>query len=99
MTMTTNINVLLSDGYPVTQTFYDSLRQQVEEALPAMERDARYTLEMLCGATYWDQFSRGERRIAGRCMSCMVERKLLPLCVADTKHEYPKYYQLEWNNG
>ena len=93
--MTTNINVLLSDGYPVTKTFYDNVRHQVEASLPALERDARYTLEMLCRATYWDQLSLGERRIAGRCMSDMVERKLLPLRVAKTRHEYPKYYQLE----
>lgn len=92
---TINTSVLLSDGYQVTKTFYDNVRKQVEASLPAMERDARYTLKMLCGATYWDQLGRGERRTAGRCMSDMVENKLLPLRVAETKHEYPKYYQLE----
>jgi len=90
-----NINVLLSDGYSVTKTFYDSVRQQVEDALPALERDVRYTLEMLCDKEFWRRLSDGDRRTAGRCMSDMVEKKLLPLRVAKTKHEYPKYYELE----
>lgn len=95
MTMTTNINVLLYDGYTVTKIFYDSIRQQVEASIPALERDARYTLEMLSDKEFWGPLSDGERRTAGRCMSDMVERKILPLRVAETKHEYPKYYQLE----
>lgn len=93
--MMTNISVLLSDGYPVAQVFYDSIRQQVEAALPALERDAQYTLEMLCCKEFWGKLSDGDRRTAGRCMSDMVKQKLLPLRVADTEHEYPKYYQLE----
>lgn len=79
----------------VMQTLYDSVRKRVENALPAMEQNERYTLEMLCGQDFWELLSDGERRTAGRCMSDMVERKLLPLRVAETKHEYPKYYQLE----
>ena len=82
-------------SYHVPTAFYESVRSEVEESLPGMEPDQRYTLAMLCSQEFWHQLSDGDRRKAGICMSDLVAKSLLPLCVAETRHEYPKYYRLK----
>ena len=93
----TTIYLILYDGhelYTVPAAFYSVVRNQVAEIIPAVERDVKYTLEMLCGEAFWKQLTDGEKRMAGRCMAQMIAKGLLPLRFAETKHEYPKRYQL-----
>lgn len=87
--------VPLQDGYTASRAFHESIRLQVEEVLPALQRDARYTLKTLCGNEFWNRLSPGERRMAGRCMAHIVVTGLLPLNFADSRHEYPKWYELK----
>lgn len=90
-------HIMLFDGhnvYTASAAFYTTIRLQVEEVIPAMERGVKYTLEMLCGDAFWRTLSDGEKRMAGRCMAHMVANKRLPLCFTDSKHEYPKWYRL-----
>lgn len=75
--------------------FYEAILHEVEESLPGMEPDQKYTLAMLCGKEFWNQLTNGDRRRAGIFMSEIVAKNLLPLCVADSRHEYPKYYRLK----
>jgi hypothetical protein len=89
--------IMLYDGdnvYTASAAFYTAVRLQVEEVIPGMERGVKYTLEMLCGDAFWRTLSDGEKRMAGRCMAHMVVNKRLPLCFAESKHEYPKWYEL-----
>lgn len=90
-----NTNVILLGGYTAPQAFYNSVRQQVEEALPALECDKSYTLEMLCGKAFWDQLDTGEPLMAGRCMTYMVKNNLLPLIFVDKTSANAKLYQLQ----
>ncbi len=85
---------ILYDGYTVPNTLYTKVRNQVAEIIPAVERDVKYTLEMLCGEAFWKQLTDGEKRMAGRCMALFIVKGLLPFRFAETKHEYPKRYQL-----
>ncbi len=87
--------ILLHDGYTILEIFYEVVRQQVDEGLPDLERDASYTAKRLCGKEFWRHLNNGERRMAGRCIAYMVTRNLLPLTFAETRHEYPKKYQLK----
>ncbi len=87
--------ILLHDGYTVLEIYYDFVRQQVDARLPDLERDASYTAKRLCGKEFWRHLNNGERRMAGRCIAYMVTRNLLPLTFAETRHEYPKKYQLK----
>ena len=90
----TTEHIVLYDGYTVSADFYNSVRLQVDNVIPALERDRKYTLAMLCGPEFWDCLSNGERRMAGRCMAHLVACKRLPLRFAESRHEYPKYYWL-----
>ena len=81
-------------GYSVPVSFYNAIRRQVEEVIPVLLRDEKYSLEMLCGEAFWNPLTEGECRMAGRCMSHMVRNNLLPLRFAESKHEYPKLYEL-----
>lgn len=87
--------LILYDGYTVSEAFYNKVRRQVHEIIPAMLPGEKYTLEMLCGDEFWLPLSDGNKRLSGRCMAHMVTRGLLPLRFARTKHEYPKRYQLQ----
>lgn len=84
--------MVLNDGQPVTKTFFDRVRQKVNVVIPALNPVERYTAEMLCGDEFWSALDNGERRLAGRCLAHMVNEDLLPLRVAESNHEYPKYY-------
>ena len=84
----------LPPAHHARTTFLGSILHEVEESLPGMEPNQKYTLAMLCGKEFWNQLSDGDRRRAGVLMSKIVAKDLLPLCVADSRHEYPKYYRL-----
>lgn len=89
--------MILHDGentYTVSSNFYQSFRHQVEDILPALIPGEKYTLKMLCGPVFWNPLGEGKQRMGGKCMTDMVRRGLLPLRFAESRHEYPKWYQL-----
>lgn len=86
---------LLAGVYPVSAEVIESIRQQVEAALPTLNSHLTYTLEKLCGKAFWAQLDSGERKLAGRCMAHLVVKNQLPLLFVPRKHEYPKHYQLK----
>lgn len=89
--------VILYDGetfYTVPAVYYDTVRHQVKEFIPAMIPGEKYTTEMMCGDAFWKLLSAGERKMAGRCVANMVVNRLLPLRFVQSKHEYPKHYEL-----
>ena len=94
----TAVHLILYGGnraYTVPAAFYNAIRLQVEEIIPALERDEIYTLEDLCGETFWGQLTSGERKMAGKCMAYMVANKRLPLCFVGCPHGgHPKKYRL-----
>ena len=88
---------MLYDGeciYTVAAAFYNAVRYQAEEIIPALIPGVKYKSEWLCGDAFWTPLSDGEKRMAGRCIAHMVVNGLLPLRFAESKHEYPKWYQL-----
>jgi hypothetical protein len=86
--------IILYDGYTVAAAFFDAVRYQVEEIIPALDPNGIYTLEVLCGDVFWQRLTAGEQRLAGRCMASMVVNKQLPFRFVQGEHEYPKLYQL-----
>ena len=90
-----SVMIFIGDGYTVACEFYDSVKHQVEEVLEAIQRDVLYTAEALCGAEFWSLLSKGERRLAGRCLAHMIiVRRLFPLVHCPGRHEYPYRYKL-----
>ena len=86
--------LVLKYDLTVTEVFFLALFHQVKDIIPGMIPGVRYTLDMLCGPTFWDALTDGQKRIAGRCMVHMVETGMLPLQFAEGRHEYPKLYSL-----
>lgn len=86
--------VMLHDGYTVSEDFYKAVRYQAVEVIPVLVRGMKYTSRMLCGDEFWKLLTDGDKRMAGRCIANMVVSGLLPFNFAETKHEYPKRYQL-----
>ena len=73
----------------------ERIAKQVEQNIPALSRDIAYTPEQLCGEVFRHSLSDGQRRRAGRCMVWLVVNDRLPVCFADSRHEYPKFYRLK----
>ena len=88
-------NIELSDGFSVSKIIYECFQQMVVESLPQINPGKAYTLKKILGGDIWNALDNGERRLIGRCVAHMTTRKLLPLKIVESKHEYPIRYQLK----
>ena len=94
----TTIYLMLYDEhrvYTVSAEFYNDVLNTVSEVIHIFLPGDIYTLRKIYGEALWLQMTRGDRRMAGKCMAHMVANKKLPqLRFVDGTHEYPKKYQL-----
>ena len=90
-----NSDVLLNNGRSVDPKFLDCIYCAVDESLPTLPYNTKFTLKNICGKEFWKMLERGEKIRAGWCMVHLVEMNELPLMFAESRHEYPKYYQLK----
>ncbi|MDP3609444.1 MAG: DUF1413 domain-containing protein [Nitrosomonas sp.] len=88
-------NIELSGGFSVSKYGYECFREIVVASLPEMNPGKAYNLKKILGREIWSQLDHGDRRLMGRCVAHMVTQKALPLSFAESKHEYPKRYQLQ----
>lgn len=92
---TTAEMILLLDGsFTVPQKFYNKIREQVTDIVPALVPDVEYTMKLLCGPEYWDSLTNGERQSAGKCMVYMVKNELIPYSNACKSCQSPKVYTI-----
>lgn len=87
-------NIELSDGFSVSKGIYEGFRQMVVPSLTEISPGKAYTLKNILGREIWNQLDHGDRRLMGRCVAHMTTRKILPLRIVESKHEYPIRYQL-----
>lgn len=85
----------LSEGFSVSKNIYECFRQMVVASLPEISPGNAYTLKNILGRDIWSELDNGERRLIGRCVAHMTTRKILPLIIIESKHEYPIRYQLK----
>ena len=90
-----HIFLVFENGFSVSKSLYESVKRQVDEVLPILKTEREYKLETLCGDDFWNSLSDGEKRLAGRCMTHMVDHKLLPIRYADYSCRTPKRYRLK----
>ena len=94
----TILYLILYDGhrpYTVSATFYNDVLNTVSEVIHIFLPGDKYTLRIMYGEVLWLEMTRGERRMAGKCMAHMVANNRLPqLRFVEHEHEYPKKYQL-----
>ena len=87
--------MVFDDNRQFDWAFCEAIRLQIEDVLDVLDPDESYTLEDLCGEVFWGQLSTTEHKIAGLIMARLVASGRLPLCVAPSRHEYPKRYRLK----
>ena len=91
-------HIILYDGhriYTVSAAFYNDVLNTVSEVIHIFVPGDKYTLRIMYGEVLWLEMTRGERRMAGKCMADMVANNRLPqLRFVEHEHEYPKKYQL-----
>ena len=81
--------------YTVSAAFYNDVLNTVSEVIHILLPGDIYTLRIMYGEVLWLEMTRGDRRMAGKCMAHMVANNRLPqLRFVEHKHEYPKKYQL-----
>ena len=79
----------------VSKRLYDSVHQQVREALPVLNDfpDATFTAKQLCGVAFWGRSAKRQRLI-GKCLANAVDQGLLPLEIINRKR-FPLNYRLK----
>jgi len=85
----------LSNGQKVDQDFFNIIYTAVFERVSVLSPDTKLSMKAICGKDFWNCLSPGEKRRAGWCMVHLVAMRILPFRVAESRHEYPVYYQLE----
>jgi hypothetical protein len=73
--------------------FMDFIRNVAEDRLPNLPPDEDMTAMDVLGEELWAQLSRGEQRLAGKCLKRLVEDNALPLERVAGIHEYPLLYR------
>lgn len=73
--------------------FMDFVCCVAEDRIPSLSYNVSMTAEDIFGEEAWQLLSRGERRLAGKCMKQLVEDNVLPLAPVMGIHEYPLFYQ------
>ena len=92
---------LLSQGYLAEETFYNEVRLQVMEAIDFflecddLNGSETFTVENFCGDVFWDELSKKEHMLAGRCVVSMVNANLLPLVHVGTNSKNSRLYKLK----
>jgi hypothetical protein len=74
--------------------FMNFIHIVAKDRLPVLPHDKGLTTVDICGEAVSSVLSRGERRLAGKCMKKLIEENLLPFEPVEKKHEYPLYYRL-----
>ncbi len=85
----------IHDDYELSQEMLNSVEQQAKMSIPRMERGARYTAKQICGKAFWKMLSRGDKIVAGICMSRLVKTNRLPLIEAGSNASHAKVYELK----
>ena len=93
--MINNANIQLRNGRSVNFDFLILIRGIVTDRISVLLPNMKYTLAKICGEAFWENIDNGERRTAGHCMVHLVTMEELPFRIAESKHEYPVYYQLK----
>ncbi|MCX7178074.1 MAG: hypothetical protein NTX56_04625 [Proteobacteria bacterium] len=73
----------------------NSVEQQVKDMIPRLVRGVRYTAKILCGKAFWKPMEKGERILAGVCLSYLVAKNRLPLVDAGMNSSHSKVYELK----
>ena len=92
---TVGIQTLPNEKLTVSKSFVDIIRTQVEEALPGMLPGQSYTVKQMCGIDFWNQMTRTQHILAGKCIARTVSEGVLPLEFAQPTSANAKRYRLK----
>ena len=83
--------IMLRDGTSVPKKHYDSLLSHLLPRMQPLTTAREYRLKDMCSPRFLMNFPM-DNTIAGKCLSLMVEEKLLPLTVAGRTVQNAKLY-------
>ena len=63
----------------IDEELFYSVFDQLKSRISELNKDQIYISKKLCGKDFWMQLTKGDKIAAGRCISIMSERNLLPL--------------------
>lgn len=82
-------------GHPIKKSLADCVQAKILSRVQSLSDYPAYTLERLCGYTFWDPLPKEDRISAGIYVSEQVEMGNLPLRHVPRKQQYPKHYRLK----
>ena len=73
---------------------FNTLRKHVTAMSALYKSDEVNTLESICGPVFWSSLSDGDKRLAGRYMSQMVDKNMVPYEFAGKCCQSPLVYSV-----
>lgn len=92
--MKNELYVQLNNGRPVHSAFLDCIRIAVEERIPALQPNVKYTLKKICGKGFWKELDDGDQERAGWCMTHMVAKNQVPMQLVGKDCHHTNVYVL-----
>jgi len=89
------IRLPIHDDFEPPAEMLNSVKNQVIAAMPRLIRGVRYTTKVICGRAYWKALLKGERILAGVCLSYLVARGELPLVAVVLNKSHAKLYAVK----
>jgi hypothetical protein len=84
-------------GHSIKKSLADIVQARILARVEVLNDYPAYTLEKLCGYEFWKSLPKEAHTHAGIFVSYQVEMGLLPLRHVQRKHEYPKYYRIDFS--
>ena len=82
-------------GHSIKKSLADSVHAQILSRVKTLSDYPPYTVEKLCGYSFWKPLPKEDRISAGIYVSDQVEMGNLPLRHVLRKQQYPKNYRLK----
>lgn len=89
------VSLPIHDDYELSQVMLASVEQQAKISLPGLVPGVRYTAKRICGKAFWKMLPKGDKIVAGICMSRLVATNRLPLIETGTSGSNSKVYALK----
>jgi len=89
--------IILNGRFSCKLDFLKRFQQEIEFIAPGVPQGIPFTTQQLSGEEFWGPLTDGERRMAGICMTYLVDNGLVPFELVPRKgrNPYPLQYRIK----
>lgn len=85
---------VLYDGSTIATVFFDHVHRHLDELLPTLTADRRYSATELLDEEFMNTLEDYQRHVAALCLAYMPELELVPVCCDEAADGETKRYRV-----